>query len=445
MVLERPDFVQACAQRDLGMILTLAKRWGGEGFSASHLARRCELTVSRVQDYISGRVRAQHIEIFERVADGLHIPSVMLNLGPRPWETSERSSDSAVAVHHPCTSTTNGDPSVLRRDFIKLGASVAGTTLAGDVPSMASATSGNRVGTTTIEALRANLAQLRGLDNYLGGADTFPMYEAEVERIAQLIEGGAFSDAAGRELLSVFAEHAQQAGWAAFDAGLHQKARQLFEHSFGVAQEAGSPDLAANALALRSYQLLSAGTISSELTDKSLSIAAQATHPAVKSLLFQRGAWTYAAVGQADQAAWALGQANDALAEPVHTAGPDWANWAHNATELEIMTGRCWAELHRPMRAIPALESAMSRYEDSHARDKALYLSWLAESYVDAGEIEHAAATLSRALDLSANVSSKRPRQRFNTVFDRLGPHRAASQVSELFARRALHPIQIGR
>jgi thioredoxin-like negative regulator of GroEL len=109
------------------------------------------------------------------------------------------------------------------------------------------------------------------------------------------------------------------------------------------------------------------------------------------------------------------------------------------------MTGRCWAELHRPMRAIPALESAMSRYDDSHARDKALYLSWLAESYVDAGEIEHAAATLSHALDLSANVSSQRPRQRFNTVFDRLGPHRAVSQVSELFARCPPHPVQIGR
>lgn len=168
---------------------------------------------------------------------------------------------------------------MLRRDFIKLGASVAGTTLAGDVPSMTSATSGNRVGTTTIEVLRSNLARLRGLDDHLGGAETLPVYEAEVERIAQLIEGGAFSDTTGRELLSVFAEHTQQAGWAAFDAGRHQKARQLFEHSFGVAQEAGSPDLAANALALRSYQLLSTGTISSELTDKSLSIGMYSVTP----------------------------------------------------------------------------------------------------------------------------------------------------------------------
>ncbi|MDQ2710233.1 MAG: hypothetical protein M3Z25_22575 [Actinomycetota bacterium] len=78
-VLARPDFIEACARRDLGRILQLAKQWGGVGFSASHLAGRCELTVSRVQDYIGGRVRAQRVDMFERVADGLHIP------GPWTW------------------------------------------------------------------------------------------------------------------------------------------------------------------------------------------------------------------------------------------------------------------------------------------------------------------------------------------------------------------------
>lgn len=28
------------------------------------------------------------------------------------------------------------------------------------------------------------------------------------------------------------------------------------------------------------------------------------------------------------------------------------------------MTGRCWAQLRRPMRAVPALESALGRYDD---------------------------------------------------------------------------------
>jgi hypothetical protein len=45
-------------------------------------------------------------------------------------------------------------------------------------------------------------------------------------------------------------------------------------------------------------------------------------------------------------------------------------------------------ELRRPLRVVPVLESALARYSDIRARDKALYSTWLAESYIDAGEIE---------------------------------------------------------
>jgi hypothetical protein len=32
--------------------------------------------------------------------------------------------------------------------------------------------------------------------------------------------------------------------------------------------------------------------------------------------------------------------------------GPDWAAWA-DGDELQIMTGRCWSQLHSPLRAVP--------------------------------------------------------------------------------------------
>jgi hypothetical protein len=199
---------------------------------------------------------------------------------------------------------------VLRRDFLKLGAGFAASTLATGVPG---ATSGNRVGTTTVQAVRANLARLRRLDDHLGGADTFPLYEAEVERIAALIRTGTFSGTRKQDLQLLLAEHAQQTGWAAFDAGLQAKARQLFETSFEIAKDARSADLAGNALALRSYQLLSAGTLAPELTDRSLSTITADTHPAVRSLLFQRGAWTYAVAGDVQHTARSLAQATEAL------------------------------------------------------------------------------------------------------------------------------------
>ncbi|MFG2481697.1 hypothetical protein ACGFSI_02855 [Streptomyces virginiae] len=81
---------------------------------------------------------------------------------------------------------------------------------------------------------------------------------------------------------------------------------------------------------------------------------------------------------------YALGVAEEAIHEHSDEPGPDWAYWV-DLDEIAIMTGRCWAELHRPLRGIPALEDALARYDDTRARDKALYLSWLAAAYLDAG------------------------------------------------------------
>src|SRR5260370_7353670 len=86
-VLARPDFAEACAGRKLGAILRIALAGGGPGFSKNHLARRCQMTPSPVQDYMFRGRTALSLEIFERGADGLHIPGRLLGLGARPWET----------------------------------------------------------------------------------------------------------------------------------------------------------------------------------------------------------------------------------------------------------------------------------------------------------------------------------------------------------------------
>ncbi|MEI5100489.1 hypothetical protein RB200_20610 [Streptomyces sp. PmtG] len=114
---------------------------------------------------------------------------------------------------------------------------------------------------------------------------------------------------------------------------------------------------------------------------------------------------------------------NEALAEADGQPQPDWAAWV-DRTELDIMTGRCWAELSRPLRAVPVLESALARYDDNHARDKALYSSWLAQAYLTAGEAEQAAAVASRALALADGVASVRPRKQLAPVLAELSAAR---------------------
>ncbi|MEU6325105.1 hypothetical protein [Streptomyces sp. NPDC047009] len=76
------------------------------------------------------------------------------------------------------------------------------------------------------------------------------------------------------------------------------------------------------------------------------------------------------------------------------------------------------------------LTTALAYFDDAHARDKSLYLSWLAAAYLEAGEPEQAAATADRALDLAAEVASVRPRERIVPVLDRLSEHRALPAVA---------------
>ena len=87
-VMLRRDFADACTERNLGALFRIAMRYGA-GFTPSHLARRCEMTVSKVQDYANERTLAQSITVFERVCDGLHIPGHMLGVGRRSWEDDD--------------------------------------------------------------------------------------------------------------------------------------------------------------------------------------------------------------------------------------------------------------------------------------------------------------------------------------------------------------------
>jgi hypothetical protein len=73
------------------------------------------------------------------------------------------------------------------------------------------------------------------------------------------------------------------------------------------------------------------------------------------------------------------------------------------------MTGRCWAALQRPLRAVAPLERALATFPDACARDKALYLLALAEAYIHGAEVELAAQSITKAHQLTQGVASTRP------------------------------------
>ncbi|MFF3444611.1 hypothetical protein [Streptosporangium sp. NPDC002721] len=114
-------------------------------------------------------------------------------------------------------------------------------------------------------------------------------------------------------------------------------------------------------------------------------MAERGAPPAVRALLLERAAWAYASERQRYQieAERALEEAGRALEESSGEPNPGWALRV-DRLEPQIMTGRCWVALNRPVKAVAVLEDALSEYEDTHARDKSLHTTWLSEAYLDA-------------------------------------------------------------
>jgi transcriptional regulator with XRE-family HTH domain len=409
-VWEHRDVRAALRAGDFGALIKAWRKWTGRSQSA--VAARCELSQPDVSAIESGRRQVLTAAVQRRILEGLEVP-VLLRPG-----AAEPSANAAFT----------------RRGVLETGTMLAAGLLA-DAPHAERLDAGRRIGRELVEGLRVRTARFRRLDDHLGGADTYRLYATELESTASLVQYGSYTEETGQALLSVFGEQEQQAGWAAFDAGDHARARQLYESSLKVARAAGDHALAGNALALLAYQQNQTGRNSVETAAAAYREAGPGAPPGARVLLAQRLAWAHAAAGHASAAQHALDLAEQLLAHSGAPA-PDWAAWA-DEREQRIIAGRCWSELRRPLRAVPILESVLAEYEDSHARDKALYLSWLAGAYADAGEVEAAAVTTARALDLADGVASARPARRVAPLLEQLEQHRALPAVRELLDRAA--------
>ncbi|WFF00703.1 XRE family transcriptional regulator [Micromonospora sp. WMMD964] len=320
-----------------------------------------------------------------------------------------------------------------RRDFLRVSAVGAGTLLgAVDVVDLSS---GRRLGEKLPKVLARRTARLRRLDDVLGGGDTVRLYLSEYEMTKKLVAGGTYTETIQQRLLAILAEQAQQAGWAAFDAGNLDLSKRLYGESHGIANQAHAPHLAGNALAFLAYQTVGGDPREAvAIAEASCAAAGEEAPATVTALLHERRAWAHAVVGNARETDAALATARAALERRNATEEPDWSTWVDDQ-EVTIMTGRCWAELGRPLRAVPLLEGVLAGFDDAHARDKALYSCWLADAYATAGEPEEAARVAGRVLDLSEGVASVRPRQRLSPVLQRLRDHAAVPGVREVLER----------
>lgn len=302
---------------------------------------------------------------------------------------------------------------------------VAHEWLVNDSPAVAQASCGRRLGAGLADELENRVVALRHLDDVLGGVDLFPVVQKELSEVTELVRSASYAESVGRRLLTVAAELAQLVGWVASDAGRYAEAQKIYLDGVSAAQNAQNRPLVGQLLSSLSYQIANIGNArDAALLARSAVRGVSDTSPLVQALLWERVAWASARNRDHKSTHRALNTVDEAYeARSSAIAEPEWVYWL-DRREIDVMAGRCLIELGDPTAAEPLLTQAISAYDPDHAREVALYLSWLAEAYAGAGLLDAARDTLNKAIRTAQPVNSARLDHRINHVANLLHtPH----------------------
>ncbi|MGV9368028.1 helix-turn-helix domain-containing protein [Amycolatopsis sp. NPDC003731] len=289
--------------------------------------------------------------------------------------------------------------------------------LVSDTPVTQHRAAGRRVGDSLAEELERRVIELRHLDDTVGGRDLHPLVQRELAEAAEVVSGGSYTEQVGRRLRVVVGELAQLAGWVASDAGAYVQAERTYLDGVSAAREAGDHALVGQLFSSLAYQMANVGDpADAQLLARSAVTGARRASPVVRTLLLERLAWASARARDREAALRALDEVSIAYDQrTVDVPEPEWVYWM-SRDEIDVMAGRCLIELGDPVSAAPLLTAAIDRYDHAHAREVALYRTWLAESYGRVGELDAARAALADARAASSGVNSTRLARRMSEV-----------------------------
>jgi hypothetical protein len=293
---------------------------------------------------------------------------------------------------------------------------------------------GRHVSDALVATVEHRVIQLRRADDFITGPESRELVRKELEATMCLLTDASLTDEQARRVLTAIGELAQLGAWVAGDAELLDEAARFVRGGVIAARAANNAPLAANLISTFSYQIANTGN-----PNEAIILARTAYQggqhdatPVTRALLLERVAWATARAGDLRACERTLGLVEDCFSVGSRDSDPDWIYWL-NREEIDVMAGRCYTELRRPDRAEPILASAIERYNQTFIRENSLYLSWLAEDYVQLGEIEHAADIATRMAALAARTNSARTDSRLRHIAKLLGPYRGTASVADFY------------
>ncbi|MEV0000042.1 helix-turn-helix transcriptional regulator [Streptomyces sp. NPDC050848] len=428
-LLTHPEMIKACRVRDFATIFSLVK--ARAGIYPSMIARRCELTPSRVGEVMAGRRQLLHMDVIERIADGLRIPGHMLGLSRREWETPV---GLRVADREPQHPVTPKPPTL---------APLPGA----DVDSILALTSRANPNPSTLEALRSSIEDYWRRDDQHGGEALRPAVVGQLRYVVELLKEHRPAPIQ-HGLYGVAAELARLTGWTHFDARQYNQARAYFTESLQFAREIDDRQFMANVLACMSlqatYQEKPGDALAFVNAAQDEARAAAGTTPRVLSMLSLREAFAHAALGSHTATHQAIGEAHRQF-EQIQDSDPDlaWVTY-FDETKLIVDTGIAHGQLGEAATAEPLIADALRRENSANQRGRAFHAFWLARTQLRLGRLDQACHTATEALQPASSVASERVAGHLREFYDELAPHRREPVALAFESRlRDLLPAQV--
>ncbi|MFF8566157.1 helix-turn-helix domain-containing protein [Streptomyces albidoflavus] len=413
-LLTDPAMIDACRRRDFGAVFRLVK--ARAGVYPSMIARRCDLTPSRVGEVMAGRRQLVHMDVVERIADGLRIPGQMLGLARRAWETP---SSLTVPEQWPAEPVTSGLP---------------GT----DIDSVLALAADHCPSPAMLEALHSAIADYWRRDDEHGGETLRPAVVGQLHYVLGLLREQRyvpFRDG----LHGIAAELARLTGWTHFDARQYHQARAYFTEALSLAKAVNDRLFMANVLACMSlmatYQERPGDALALVSAAQDQAHHEAATTPRVLAMLAMREAFAHAALGDRAATHRALAEAHASFGR-IGTGDPDPAWVAYfDETKLAVDTGIAHGRLGDAEIAEPLITDALRREQHSNHRGRAFHAFWLAHTQLQRGKLDEACHTATEALTPAAATASRRVADHLREFYGELAPHRREPVVLDFEAR----------
>ncbi|MCX4236499.1 helix-turn-helix domain-containing protein [Streptomyces ortus] len=411
-LLASAEWQEACRGRDFARIFRLVK--GKAGIYPSRIAALCGMTPSRVGEIMAGRRGLAHIDVIERVADGLGIPGAMLGLAHRPWE---------IPVPPRIGERLPEPRPVVSDEPQRIGSR-------GELDDLLALVDG-RATRSTLTALRSSVQDYWRRDNAHGGATLRPAVVGHLRYVSRLLD----SAEAGlrHDLQGIAAELARLSGWAYFDARQYSTARTYFTEALKLSHTQGDRLFMANVLSCMSLLATYDGN-----PNDAVALACRAQdaaraageQPLVMSMLHLREAFAHAILRDAQACHHAVDRSRVQYerSRGHEVEAPVWVHY-FDETKLLVDTGIAYARLGESARAEPLIAEGLRRENADQRRGRAFHAFWLASAQLQLSKLDEACANAGLALDLTAAIDSPRVSGHVQELHRRMLPYAREAPV----------------